>query len=138
MEEIRRVAFCVLVDQGRALLVHRHAGRRLYPDVWDLPGGHMEPGESPEATARREVAEEVGVTLVELDLVDVPVDVPGAVTHTFVALSWQGEPANCAPHEHDEIGWFTPAESERMVSCRPDRERCRCSRAGAVSRVRRA
>lgn len=120
MQGIRRVAFCVLVDQGRALLVHRHPGRRLYPDVWDLPGGHVERGESPDATARREVAEELGVTVVDLELVAVPVDVPGVVTHTFVAHRWQGEPANLAPHEHDAIGWFTPAEAEALRLAVPE------------------
>lgn len=120
MEEVRRVAFCVLAEQGRALLVHRHAGRRLYPDVWDLPGGHVEPGETPDATARREIAEELGVTVVDLELVDVPVDVPGAITHTYVALRWLGEPANLAPHEHDAIGWFTPAEAEGLTLAVPE------------------
>jgi 8-oxo-dGTP pyrophosphatase MutT (NUDIX family) len=120
MEELRLVSFCVLVDQGRALLVHRHAGRRLFPDVWDLPGGHVEPGEAPDETARREVAEEVGVTVVDLELVDVPVDAPGAVTHVYLALSWHGDPANAAPHEHDQIGWFTPAEAELLRLAVPE------------------
>lgn len=31
------------------------------PDEWVLPKGHIEPGESPEVAARREVAEEGGV-----------------------------------------------------------------------------
>ena len=120
MEQIRRVAFCVLVHQGRALLVHRHPGRRWYPDVWDVPGGHVEPGETPEATARRKAAEELGVTVRELELLAVPVEVPGTLTHTYVALAWRGEPANLAPHEHDAIGWFTPAEAEGLPLAVPE------------------
>ena len=132
MEEIYRVAFCVLVHQGRALLVHRHAGRRWYPDVWDLPGGHVEPGESPDATARRELAEELGVTLGELELLAVPVEVPGTVTHTYVALSWRGDPANLALDEHDAIGWFTPAEAEGLRLAVPEVAAILCA---AVARV---
>ena len=28
------------------LLGRRAAGRVFYPDVWDVPGGHLEPGET--------------------------------------------------------------------------------------------
>lgn len=48
----------VLYREGRkqqVLLIRRHG-------VWDLPKGKREPGESREACARREVAEEVGLT----------------------------------------------------------------------------
>ena len=31
------------------------------PDHWVIPKGHIEPGETPEATARREIQEETGV-----------------------------------------------------------------------------
>lgn len=120
MSEIHRLAFCVLVREGRALLVHRHPGRRLFPDVWDLPGGHIEAGEEPDATARRELAEELGVVVGQLQLLPVPVEVPGAETHVYVALSWCGEPGNLAPHEHDAIGWFTPAEAEELCLAVPE------------------
>lgn len=110
MGEIHRLSFCVLLRNGRALLVHRHPQRRLYPDVWDLPGGHIEPGETPEAAARREIGEELGVTVTGLERVPVPVHTP-AVTHVFVARGWRGEPANLALDEHDAIGWFTPEEA---------------------------
>jgi 8-oxo-dGTP diphosphatase len=34
---------------------------------WDIPGGHVEPGEWPEATVRREVYEETGAILGDLE-----------------------------------------------------------------------
>ncbi|WP_433427484.1 NUDIX hydrolase [Nonomuraea sp. CA-141351] len=37
-----RIVTAVLRDGDRVLLCHRSAGRRWYPDVWDLPGGHVE------------------------------------------------------------------------------------------------
>ncbi len=43
-------------DQGRVLLGHR---RDL--DIWNLPGGRMEPGELPDEAVVREVREETGL-----------------------------------------------------------------------------
>lgn len=43
---------------GRVLLV-----RPTYKEYWDLPGGYVEPGESPRAACLREIAEEIGLTL---------------------------------------------------------------------------
>ena len=40
-----------LVRDGRVLLAHRRPDKRAYPDVWDLPGGVMEDGESELGTA---------------------------------------------------------------------------------------
>ena len=44
-------------DAGRILMV-----RPTYKDYWDIPGGYVEPGESPYAACVREVREELSVT----------------------------------------------------------------------------
>jgi ADP-ribose pyrophosphatase YjhB (NUDIX family) len=45
-------------DQGRVLMV-----RPTYKDYWDIPGGYVEPGESPRAACQRELKEELGLAL---------------------------------------------------------------------------
>jgi 8-oxo-dGTP pyrophosphatase MutT (NUDIX family) len=37
---------------------------RYRTDTWEIPGGALDPGEHPWQTARREVAEELGIVLV--------------------------------------------------------------------------
>jgi 8-oxo-dGTP pyrophosphatase MutT (NUDIX family) len=56
---------CVLLVNaaGDVLLQERDGGAPIDPDRWGLCGGHLEPGEDPEAGAYREVEEETGVRL---------------------------------------------------------------------------
>lgn len=50
---------CVLTDGDRILLVRHSYG----PRGWDLPGGSIRPEEAPEAAARREMNEELGIAI---------------------------------------------------------------------------
>jgi 8-oxo-dGTP pyrophosphatase MutT (NUDIX family) len=56
---------CVLLvnGDGAVLLQERDEHAPIDPDRWGLSGGHLEPGETPEAGAYREVEEETGVVL---------------------------------------------------------------------------
>ncbi len=54
-------AYAVVVHDGRVLLVAKSRGP--YTGSWDLPGGGIEFGETPEAALRREVTEETGLTV---------------------------------------------------------------------------
>jgi 8-oxo-dGTP diphosphatase len=54
----------LLVDgRGRVLLQERDEHAPIDPERWGLPGGHVEDGESFEAAAYRELAEETGLRL---------------------------------------------------------------------------
>lgn len=95
---------------GRVLLCHRRSDRRWYPDVWDLPGGHVRDGEDPREALVREMGEDLGVR------VDPPTDAAHAVVRDtdagfemsiWIIDAWAGETMNAAPDEHDAIGWFT-------------------------------
>jgi mutator protein MutT len=53
------ISLAVIARQDRYLFTLRPAGARL-GGLWELPGGKIEPGETPETAAVRECREELG------------------------------------------------------------------------------
>jgi 8-oxo-dGTP pyrophosphatase MutT (NUDIX family) len=111
-----RVVAALLRDGDRVLLCHRSPHRRWYPDVWDLPGGHVEPGELPGAALARELREELGIHIAT------PSGSPAHEVHAdtadmqiWVIEAWAGTPVNAAPDEHDAIEWFTADALEGLA-----------------------
>jgi 8-oxo-dGTP diphosphatase len=110
-----RIVTAVLRDGDRVLLCHRSAGRRWYPDVWDLPGGHVEEGEDPKESLVRELREELGITASE------PSSPPMHEIRTatfdmqiWLVDRWTGTPVNAAPDEHDAVAWFETSDLDSL------------------------
>lgn len=83
---------------------------RLYPGKWDALGGHIEPGESPLSAVRRELVEEIGVSVRAASLVGTfekpnPLGAGDLSFHVFVISEWSGDPF-LANDEHTELRWF--------------------------------
>lgn len=124
------VVAAALIRANRVLLCHRSPQRAAYPNVWDFAGGHVEPGESPHHALRRELEEELGVSLDTRVLPEAPtlrVYEADFDLSIWVVSDWSGEPTNLAPDEHDHIGWFAKAAALTLplahVSCRELLER---------------
>ena len=59
---LRHCACGVLIKDGQILLGKRSPERKLYPNAWDMIGGHQEAGETLDETLVREFEEEIAVT----------------------------------------------------------------------------
>lgn len=63
----RGSAGVLFVAPGRQVLLLQRSGRVNNPGLWNLPGGRVDPGESPVDAALREAREEAGADLVAWD-----------------------------------------------------------------------
>ena len=118
------VVAALIVQSQRILLGQRSADRAFYPGVWDLFGGHVEPGEQHDQTLVRELQEELGMTPTTwrfLETVSLP---PGegsdpVTVHLYLVTAWTGTPTNRQPEEHSDIGWFSLAPAIQLSLAHP-------------------
>lgn len=113
---VRLVVGAALVDDLAAptrLLAARRTEPVELAGGWELPGGKVDPGESPLLALHREIAEELGVGIVVGALVPGPL--PG---HTwplgsrYEMIVWFAEVVEGEPEpleDHDELRWLTRA-----------------------------
>lgn len=127
---VHAVVAGALVRGGRVLLGHRSPSRRWYPDVWDLPGGHVEQGESQLQALVRELHEELGVQVLGRGCEAVTTlhltagDGAGELRLSVWSVRrWLGTPVNRCVEEHDQLGWFSGDDMENLTLAHGDYQR---------------
>lgn len=100
-----QVAVGVLqLADGHFLMTTRPEGK-VYAGYWEFPGGKLEAGETVEQALRRELQEEIGVTIgAALPWRDTVVDYPHALVqlHFCKVTEWTGE---LHMHEGQQFSW---------------------------------
>ncbi|MEU2153848.1 (deoxy)nucleoside triphosphate pyrophosphohydrolase [Streptomyces sp. NPDC019396] len=104
----RVVVAGAVYERGRLLAARRSAPPEL-AGRWELPGGKLEPGETPEQALVRELREELGVDAQPLERVpgEWPLG-PGYVLQVWTARLLRGDPEPL--EDHDELRWLAPDE----------------------------
>jgi 8-oxo-dGTP diphosphatase len=89
---------------------------------WCFPGGHLEWGETITACAKREVKEETGLDIDEVELISVGdemryLDTEGKhyVGIGFIGIYQGGEPQLLEPDRYSEWRWFSRSELPKNI-----------------------
>lgn len=105
MEYQLPISVKLVVDyQGRVPLLKNER------DEWELPGGKLEVGESPEHGVCREVAEELGLTITSVDIIDTWVYEINPVRRAFIVsygTRYTGDEHPTYSDEHKELDLST-------------------------------
>ena len=102
------VVGAAIVRDGR-LLAARRTAPKLLAGRWELPGGKVEPGESPEAACVRECAEELGVAIEVVRRIGPELAIGGGLRlWAYEARLIDGKPTPLA--DHDALRWLAAEE----------------------------
>ncbi|HSI41194.1 MAG TPA: (deoxy)nucleoside triphosphate pyrophosphohydrolase [Xanthobacteraceae bacterium] len=104
------VAACALVDEDRRVLIAQRPAGKALAGLWEFPGGKMEPGERPEATLIRELAEELGIVVQEPCLAPLTFASHGyedfhLLMPLWICRRWEGTPQG---REGQRLAWARP------------------------------
>ena len=117
------VVAALIIQSQMILLGRRSARRAFYPGVWDVFGGHVEPGEQHQQTLIRELQEELGITPTKwrfLETINASLPSSDELTlYLYLVTQWTGTPANLQLDEHSAIGWFSLAEATQLQLAHP-------------------
>ncbi|MGQ4892699.1 MAG: NUDIX hydrolase [Candidatus Njordarchaeia archaeon] len=118
------VGAVVFNKSNEILLVKR--GNPPGEDMWSIPGGLVEVGETLEHATLRELAEETGIKgkIVEpIDVFEVIVkDASGKVRYHYVIIDFLVEPVNeraVASDDAKDAGWFSIKEALKLRLTKP-------------------
>ncbi len=110
-----------IIRRGRKILISRRREGDMLGGLWEFPGGKQEPGESMEECLRRELREELDITVrIERPFVKVKHAYSHfrITLHTFLCRHSKGKPRTL---ECDEVRWVLLEELDQFAFPKADR-----------------
>lgn len=114
---VTRLAGCIIRDAaGGILLLHKNTPKRVQ---WEIPGGKIDPGETPQVAAQRELLEELGVVVRVGNVLGMKEFDQSGKRRSYTWLEAQiteGIPTIKDTDEVDRFGYFSLGQLEEMRS----------------------
>lgn len=111
VNSITHVAVAILRRaDGLVLLAERPAGKP-WAGWWEFPGGKIELNETPELALKREISEELGIEITQINpwiIRTFHYPEKTVKLHFFIVTAWIGEPQPC---EGQTLSWQHPAHT---------------------------
>lgn len=105
-------ALILNADESKTLLLLRGKNAKNEPGTWSRPGGTIEYGETIEECLHREVLEEIGVEITDLEYTNIVDHFLPEKNEHWIALGYKAKiapgqtPRNMEPHKCDGVRWF--------------------------------
>jgi 8-oxo-dGTP diphosphatase len=105
---------CGIIEQGGKVLCTQRSASMSMPLKWEFPGGKIDQGETAEDCLRRELAEELGVSINisrALPSHTHQYETYSVTLYSFVSTIRSGE---ITLHEHVALLWLPPGELQKL------------------------
>lgn len=119
------VSAAIIFNNARdKILIARRNPGGLHGDMWEFPGGKVDPGETPEDCLSREILEELGVEISHVMPYEIASHAYASFTitlHTFTCLIGKGTPQTLGCSDIrwvgiDELSQFPLPEADRFIA----------------------
>lgn len=113
-EHLSNIVVCgVITRDGKAFIARRAKTKHMFPDRFELIGGHVDPGEQPSEALKREILEELGVKVYVGQLIDAfTYEFEGVfkIELCYICMLDPGSEPTLHPEDHSESRWIGPGE----------------------------
>jgi 8-oxo-dGTP diphosphatase len=109
-----QVTAAIITDTGKILIAKRKSTARL-PNLWEFPGGKMEPGESAEQCLKRELYEEFEIHVRIGQCVGANIHAYDFGTIELIAFKASLVGGKFKLHDHAEIRWVQPNDLDHFT-----------------------
>jgi len=108
----------ILNQADKLLAVFRTETAPAHPNTWDLPGGELEVGEDPISSIIREVKEETGLEVQDIEVFDIEGHEDEGDEY-WVTVGYKGKSIGnevILSFEHNDFRWVSPEEFLQLES----------------------